>query len=83
MRYTPILVSATTAALFITVLYGNHTPEELKSLLLDALISSSVGWGLLFVAHEDVRKIIFAVESHLKTINDAIAKAEETETRVD
>jgi hypothetical protein len=66
-RYTPILVSASSAVSLCLVLFADLPYDEMKFYATIGLFNASIGWMLTFLTEEKMREL-------LETILEAVSQ---------
>ena len=78
-RYFPIVMSAQSAAFLIyyTFIYSGTSIDDMKETLTATLILSTGGWILLFMAEENLRKLMKAVNKLVESITKTLQEADD------
>ena len=78
-RYFPIVMSAQSAAFLIyyTFIYSGTSIGDMKETLTATLILSTGGWILLFMAEENLRKLMIAVQQLVDSITKTLEESED------
>jgi hypothetical protein len=79
IRYFPVAMSAQSAAFLIYYLFisNNTSLEDMKEALVASLVMSTGAWVLLFMAEENLRRLVSAVTQMVNSINETLAESED------
>lgn len=74
VRYMPLVMSAYCVSLGIYYLFinTNYTVDDIKEVFLINMFVSGLGWVLLFLAEENLRRLVSAVQSLVSNITDVL-----------
>ena len=77
MRYFPVIMSAQSVAFLIyyAFIYNGTSLEDMKKTLIMTLIMSVIGWIFLFIAEENLRKLLKAVNTLVQSISETLEEA--------
>ena len=78
VRYFPVAMSAQSAAFLIYYLFITNNPslEEMRETLIATLVMSTGAWVLLFMAEENLRRLVSAVTQMVNSINETLEESE-------
>lgn len=79
IRYFPIAMSAQSAAFLIyyAFIYNGTSIEDMKETLVATLVTSTGAWVLLFMAEENLRKLMKAVNELVQSITKTLQEADD------
>ena len=78
VRYFPVAMSAQSAAFLIYYLFISKVAslEEMRETLIATLVMSTGAWVLLFMAEENLRRLVSAVTQMVNSINETLEESE-------
>ena len=76
-RYLPLIISSWATAYFVYYLFidTSSSLEDFRYMCLCALVSTAVGWLVVFVTEERLRKLIFASVCLVDSISKVIEES--------
>ena len=79
IRYFPIVMSAQSGAFLIyyAFIYNDTSIEDMKETVIATLIMSTGAWILLFMAEENLRKLMKAVNELVESITKTLQEADD------
>ena len=78
IRYFPIAMSAQSGAFLIYYLFITNNPslKDMREALIATLVMSTGAWVLLFMAEENLRRLVSAVSQLVNSINETLEEGE-------